>query len=57
MQDLRGRNREKLSSENRKKVAAWLEDNPDKGMMDCSRELKLSYPTVRKHVNALKGEI
>jgi hypothetical protein len=53
MEEHRGRHRVELMRKNRELIKAWLEKNPREPMKQCSKDLGLSYLTVRNHINSI----
>lgn len=51
--DGRGVYKTLVAKKNKKSVALWFKNNPGSTITECCRALNLSYPTVRKNLNAL----
>ena len=53
----RGQNKKELAKKNREIVRMWFEANPTSTITECIKSTSLSYPTVRKHIDAIqRGE-
>ena len=52
----RGVYKKEIAEQNKKAVYKWFKENPESTITECYRALKLSYPTVRKNLNALIEE-
>lgn len=42
------------AKKNREKIKRWIKLNPDRTIADCARELGFTWPTVKRHVVAIK---
>jgi len=51
--DGRGKKKIEEGKNNMSMIRDYFIEFPESSKMDCSRELKLSYPTVLKHVKEL----
>lgn len=51
-----GHNKIKEAEENFRRVKEYFTKNRDKSKAECSRDLKLSYPTVLKYAELLEKE-
>lgn len=56
VKDGRGNYSTQLKLKNRERVRRWVRDNPNGTISDCQKELKLSYPAVRRALDYLKSE-
>ena len=54
--DGRGLNKKADAMLNKEYVRLWFEQNPGGTISECCRGLKLTYKTVRRHMNALIQE-
>lgn len=56
MKNGQGVHRLELKEKNRKRVAKWVEENPNGTMTECKNELKLAYNTISSHLKAIREE-
>jgi len=52
----RGRHRKQISDENKTTVKLYFHWNPGASIGDCCKATGLSYPTVRRHIDAIQAE-
>lgn len=55
--DGRGKGKTLDCKRNKKAVKKWFTDNPNSTIKACCEGVKLTYPTVRRHIESLQKEM
>ena len=50
-----GEHKKRLQKKNRDRVEQWFKKNPGSTKTECSKALKLSYPTVLEHIKVIQA--
>jgi len=49
-----GQHKKRVQWRNRARIELWFKKNPGSTKTECSKALKLSYPTVLEHIKVIQ---